>query len=377
MYCVGLPHAELGRRVGKTPDDAALKLPPHPCFPRAPSRPWFQLHTMKNVRFRLLGLLTVCVLWAVGCTAPDSNGQPSADPTRLQVATTVAPLADIIRNVTGDLADLQALVPPGVNSHTYEPTPSDARHLAAADLIFINGLQLEALILDLAEANVGEDVPIVALGDRVLDRSDWVFDFSFPESGGAPNPHIWLNPELVMACVEVIARELGQADPDQAEAYAANAEAYLDRLRQLDSALAEASATVPEARRQLLTYHDSWAYFGPRYGFTVTGAIQPADMAEPSAREVADLIRQVREANVPVIFGAAEFPSPVLEAIARETGATLEANLADDVLPGEPGDPEHSYIGMMLYNTRIIVAALGGDTAALDSVSLTRNQADG
>ncbi len=340
----------------------------------------FLPQTMKTVRCHLLGLLAVCCLGMVGCTDVDGNGQPQqqpTDPDRLQVVTTVAPLADIVGNVIGDLADLRALVPPGVNSHTYEPTPSDARHLAAADLIFINGLQLEALILDLAEANVADDVPIVALGDRVLDRSEWVFDFSFPESGGAPNPHIWLNPELVMACVEVIAEELGRADPVQAEAYAANAEVYLDRLRQLDSALAEASATVPESQRQLLTYHDSWAYFGPRYGFTVTGAIQPADMAEPSAREVANLIRQVREAEVPVIFGAAEFPSPVLEAIARETGARLEASLADDVLPGEPGDPEHSYIGMMLYNTRIIVAALGGNVQALDSVPLTQNQADG
>lgn len=335
---------------------------------------------METFRFRLLGLLTVCCLWMVGCTAIDGNGQPEqpeSDPDRLQVVTTVAPLADIVGNVIGDLADLQALVPPGVNSHTYEPTPSDARHLAAADLIFINGLRLEALILDLAEANVAEDVPIVALGDRVLDRSDWVFDFSFPESGGAPNPHIWLNPELVMACVEVIAQELGRADPVRAEAYAANAAAYLDRLQHLDRALSEASTTVPEAQRQLLTYHDSWAYFGPRYGFTVTGAIQPADMAEPSAREVADLIRQVREANVPVIFGAAEFPSPVLEAIARETGARLASSLADDVLPGEPGDPEHSYIGMMLYNTHIIVSALGGDVQALDSVPLAQGQADG
>ena len=342
--------------------------------------PQFLPPTMKIFRHRLLGLLTVCCLWMVGCTAVDGNGQPEppeSDPDRLQVVTTVAPLADIVGNVIGDLADLQALVPPGVNSHTYEPTPSDARHLAAADLIFINGLQLEALILDLAEANVAEGVPIVALGDRVLDRSDWVFDFSFPESGGAPNPHIWLNPELVMACVEVIAQELGRADPARAETYAANAAAYLDRLQQLDHALSEASATVPEARRQLLTYHDSWAYFGPRYGFTVTGAIQPADMAEPSAREVANLIRQVREADVPVIFGAAEFPSPVLEAIARETGARLEASLADDVLPGEPGDSEHSYIGMMLYNTRIIVSALGGDIQALDSVPLSQSQADG
>ena len=147
--------------------------------------PRFQPQPMATLRYRLFVLLAVCCLWTVGCTVPTGNEEaqpPQSDPARLQVVTTVAPLADIIRNVTGDLADLQALVPPGVNSHTYEPTPSDARHLAAADLIFINGLQLEALILDLAEANVAEGVPIVALGDRVLDRSEWVFDFSFPES---------------------------------------------------------------------------------------------------------------------------------------------------------------------------------------------------
>ena len=332
---------------------------------------------IRNHPLHLWILLTLVSAILAGCAIPTSDDQSNSqsfDSKRLQVVTTVAPIADIVRNVAGDLVDLRALVPPGVNSHTYEPTPSDARHLTAAELIFINGLQLEALILDLAKANVSADVPIIALGDRVLDREDWVFDFSFPESEGAPNPHIWLNPQLVIACVEVIELELGQADPANAENYATHAAAYIDQLIALDLAIAEAASTVPAGQRQLLTYHDSWAYFGPRYGFSVIGAIQPSDMAEPSPKEVAALIRQVQETDVQVIFGAAEFPSPVLEAIARETGVRLEANLADDVLPGEPGDPDHSYLGMMLHNTRVIVTSLGGDAKALASVSLVRKQ---
>src|SRR5690606_19443756 len=109
------------------------------------------------------------------------------------------------------------------------------------------------------------------------------------------------------------------------------------------------------------TYHDSWAYFAPTYGMTVIGAIQPSDFSEPSAREVAGLIDQIREEQVPAIFGSEVFPSPVLEQIARETGATYYDDLRDDEPPGEPGSPEHTFIGMMIRNLEIMAEALGGD----------------
>ena len=127
-------------------------------------------------------------------------------------------------------------------------------------------------------------------------------------------------------------------------------------------------ATVPPENRRLLTYHDSWPYFAKRYGFTVIGAVQPSSFSEPSPREVARLIDQLRRARVPAVFGSEVFPSPVLAQIAREAGTVFIDTLRDDDLPGEPGDPVHSYTGMMLENIRTIVTALGGSVDALKTV---------
>jgi ABC-type Zn uptake system ZnuABC Zn-binding protein ZnuA len=141
------------------------------------------------------------------------------------------------------------------------------------------------------------------------------------------------------------------------------------QLQDLDRAFKTALATIPEANRKLVVYHDSWSYFGRRYGIPVVGAIQPTDFSEPSAVELRSTIEEVRAAGVPAFFGSEVFPSDVLEVIESESGARYVADLSDDRFPGEPGTPEHSYVGMMLANVRSMVTALGGDPAALDSVS--------
>src|SRR5204863_4772379 len=133
-------------------------------------------------------------------------------------------------------------------------------------------------------------------------------------------------------------------------------------------AIRTAVDTIPPRNRVLLTYHDSFAYFANRYGMRVIGAIQPSDFAEPSAREVAALIDQIKREKVPAIFGSEVFPSPVLGQIARETGAKYESTLRDDDLPGNVGDPQHSYVGLMVYDVRTMVKDLGGDPAALNRV---------
>lgn len=309
-------------------------------------------------------LLLACSLWLGGCALP-----PAPTASEFRVVTTVAPLTNIIYNISGDAVELVGLVPPGVNSHTFEPTPSDAQTLAEADIIFLNGLELEVLVMDLVKANAGPDVSVVSLGDRILDESEWVFDFSYPASEGLPNPHLWMNPQLTSQYVEIIRDELVAAIPEQAETFQANAAAYLARLDELDKAIATAINTIPADQRKLLTYHDSWAYFAPRYGMTLIGAVQASHMKEPTVREITALVEQIRAEKVAVIFGASEFPTPVLETIARETGITLNDDLADDVLPGAPDSPEHSYVGMLLRNVRIITEALGGDATALDAIS--------
>ena len=140
-----------------------------------------------------------------------------------------------------------------------------------------------------------------------------------------------------------------------------------ERVDELDHAVRTASESLAPADRVLLTYHDAYAYFAENYGFEVIGAIQPADFSDPSPREVADLIDQVRTENVPAIFGSEVFPSPVLDQIAAETGGTYVDTLRDDDLPGEPGDADHSWVGLMRSNYITMTEALGGDATALET----------
>jgi ABC-type Zn uptake system ZnuABC Zn-binding protein ZnuA len=315
-------------------------------------------------RIRVLCVLCLLATLVAGCASVPS----SAAGGKLRVVSTVAPLVNIIYNVGGDRIALQGLIPEGVDSHTFEPAPSDAQKLASADVLFLNGLHLEEPTRKLASANLKAGAQIVELGPQTIQPADYVYDFSFPKDAGDPNPHLWLNPIYALRYAEIVRDTLVQRDPANAGYYRANYDAFQVRLGALDTAIRTATATIPEQNRKLLTYHDSFAYFAPRYGLSVIGAIQPSDFAEPSPREVAGLIQQVRDAGVPAIFGSEVFPSEVLAQIGRETGARYVDTLRDDVLPGKPGTPEHSYLSMMVADVRTMTEALGGDAAALAGV---------
>jgi ABC-type Zn uptake system ZnuABC Zn-binding protein ZnuA len=305
------------------------------------------------------------------CTGDDDAGAPTAPASsdeRLKIITTVAPITSLVENIVGPLADVEGIVPEGVSSHEYEPPPSIAALLAEADVIFVNGLALEEPTFELAEANKGEGVEVVRLGDGAITEADWRFDFSFPESEGNPNPHLWPNVQHTQRYAEIIRDTLVDLDPANAAAYDANYAELDARLDQLHEAMLVAAATVPEANRKLVTYHDSWAYWAPVYGFSVIGAVQPSDFAEPSARDIAGIIDQIRDEGVPAIFGSEVYPSPILEQIAGETGADFIDDLRDDDLPGDPGGDRHTYIGLMVQNMEIMLPALGGDASAMADV---------
>jgi ABC-type Zn uptake system ZnuABC Zn-binding protein ZnuA len=325
-------------------------------------------------RRRIAVLLAAALLAACGGTdgAGSATTGTEAGTDGPHVVSTVAPVTDLVRHVMGDRGRLDGLVPDGADSHTFEPSPGDAQVLADADIFIANGLFLEEPSLQLAEANLPEGAPIVTLADNTISESEWAFDFSFPEDEGVPNPHLWLNVGYAMDFVRQAADALSEVDPDGAATYEANAEAYLAELGALDDAIRETIASIPESNRKLVTYHDSWPYFGERYDIAVVGAIQPSDFSEPSAAEVRTIIDQVREEDVPAVFGSEVFPSDVLRTIADETGATYVEELSDDELPGAPGDPEHSYIGMMVVNVATMADNLGGDASPLDSVDPTR-----
>lgn len=311
---------------------------------------------------RAAAALAVALL-VVACGS--SNGGGDA---RIHAVATVSPITNIVANIGGDAVRVTGIVPEGVNSHTFEPRPSDARLIAEADVIFMNGLNLEVPTEELARGNAGDDVEIVKLADEILDEDEWIFDFSFPRAGGDPNPHVWTNPPYALAMADVIRDRLSVLSPGDAAAFDRNFDAFEQRIDALDAAIRTATETVPAAQRKLLTYHDSFPYFAREYGWEIIGAIQPSDFSEPSPREVQRLIDQVRSEGVPAIFGSEVFPSPVLQRIADESGARFVAELRDDDLPGEVGDAEHSFLGLLVFDFRTIVEALGGDPSAFDDV---------
>jgi ABC-type Zn uptake system ZnuABC Zn-binding protein ZnuA len=290
----------------------------------------------------------------------------------LRIATTVAPITSIVANVAGgSTAVITGVVPEGTNSHTFEPAPSDAAVLSNADVVFLNGLVLEEPTKDLAMANLAVGATVCELGTRILPRDQWIFDFSFPEEGGKPNPHLWTNPPMALQYAEVVRDHLVRRDPAHAELYRTNFDAFALKVAALDEAVATATATLPAERRLLLTYHDAYAYFADRYGWTVIGAIEPSSFDEPSARDVAAIIDQVKEAGVPAIFGSEVFPSPVLAQIGAEAGVRYVDVLRDDDLLGAPGDAEHSWLALMRFNFVTMVEALGGDASALKALDVS------
>jgi ABC-type Zn uptake system ZnuABC Zn-binding protein ZnuA len=296
-----------------------------------------------------------------------SCGADAADPDagQMRVVTTVAPLTSIAANIGGDQVAIEGIVPEGTNSHTFEPPPQVAAALSEADVVFVNGLQLEEPTKALAESNMKNDAILVEVGDEVLPREDWIFDFSFPESDGKPNPHLWTDPGYAIKYAEVIARTFSEQDPANAGYYEQNLAAFTKKANALSRALVADQKTVPAGNLKLLTYHDAYAYFAKTYGWDVIGAVQPKNFEDPTPQEVAAIIDQVESENVPTIFGSEVFPSPILEQIANETGAEYYDDLRDDDLPGAPGEAEHSWLGLMRFDYVTMVEALGGDASAL------------
>ena len=297
--------------------------------------------------------------------------QPIAAGQRLKIATTVAPITSIVANIAGNLADVEGIVPEGTNSHTFEPRPSVAKVLSEANLVIVNGLKLEEPTKDLATANASPGSAVIEVGTRTISPDQELYDFSFPKEGGKPNPHLWTDPPLAACYARISADAMKVADPTNANAYEANATAFIDKIHALDTAFRTASDTVKPQNRQLLTYHDAYAYFAQTYNWKIIGAIQVTDFEEPTPREVADLIAQIKKVGVPAIFGSEVFPSPVLEQIGKEAGVNYVDTLRDDDLPGAPGDKNHSYLGLMKFDFSTMVKALGGDPASIDALDVT------
>lgn len=344
----------------------------------------------------LLALLLVLTACAVPSDAPEeaapsptpaSSPSPTLSPEPvLRVMVTVETLADLVAQVGGDRVEVSAVVPSGADAHTYEPRPRDVVGLTEVDVFFAVGLDLNPAVVALAEQSVPDHAPVVRLGE-LLSTDQLIFDHVHDHSHdhghdhdhshdhdhghvqgsqAGPNPHVWTSLRNAIDLVDHIATVLADVDHQGADYYRQRAADYQRELQELHTAIAAAADTIPAGSRTLVTYHDAWSYFARDYGLKMVTAVQPSDYAEPSAGDVRAVIDLIREHDVPAIFGSEEFPAGVLETIAAETGATYVGDLADDVLPGEPGSPGHTYLELMRRNAHRIVSALGGDASGLE-----------
>ncbi len=318
----------------------------------------------------VLASVSAAALVLSGCGGSDDSS-PESGGDAILVATTVSPITSIVSRVGGDCVDVRGIVPEGTNSHTFEPAPSVAALLSDADVVFINGLKLEDPTLAMAEANMADGAELVELGTVALPEEDYIFDFSFPEEDGKPNPHLWTDPTYAIVYADIVREVLSERDPECADQMQENFEAFAAQAEELAEAVRLDQQTVPAGGLKLVTYHDAYAYFAENFGWQVVGAVQPSDFADPTPSEVVTLIEQIRAEGVPTIFGSEVFPSNVLEEVGNETGVRYEQSLRDDDLPGAPGEENHSWLGLMQYNFATMIEGLGGDAPNVRAVDIT------
>jgi zinc/manganese transport system substrate-binding protein len=283
------------------------------------------------------------------------GARPVEAQARLPVIATFSVLGDIVQNVGGDRIELRTLVGPNGDTHSFEATPADARALAGAAVVFEIGLNFETWLPNLYRASRSQAHRVVVSEGMSLLRSD--------ESGhrhGEWDPHVWHDVSKAIEITEAVRAGLSAADPANAGVYGANAAAYAASLRGLDAWILEyvSGYTTPE-RRTLVTVHNSFNYFGARYGFTMlaTALGSISTEAEPSARQIAMVVEQIRYHGVRAIFPENIGRQRLMQQIAGESGARLAPPLYSDAL-GPPGSPGATYYGMIVANVSTIVQAL-------------------
>lgn len=294
-------------------------------------------------------IITIVLALALSsCTAqPASPAGSSALP---DILTTSTILADIARKVAGDRLVIESLLPAGADPHSYQPTPQDTAKISATKVLIVNGAEYEHFLEPLLE-NAG--------GQRVLIEASTGLCLRTGAAGEHTiDPHLWLDPNNVIAYTENIRDGLTEFDPRGAETYRSSADTYIEQLRELDAWIEGLIAQIPPQRRVLVTNHEAFGYFAERYGFTVIGAIVESfsSDASPSAQQIAGLIDQIRQSGAPAIFLDASDSPALAQQIAAETGVQVVTDLHLESLT--EGAPAGTYIDMIRYNVTRIIQAL-------------------
>jgi manganese/iron transport system substrate-binding protein len=299
---------------------------------------------------RLGRTITICLAAAMllsGCAGPSVTGGSNG---KLIVVTTTTVFADLVSNVGGDLVSVTSLVPKNADVHTFEPRPADVRTVTGAKLLIMNGLGLDDWLSKTITNAAASGTPLLQLG---VDLPGVTL---LPgETSATENPHLWMDVKYAELYVDRIAQALGSADPSHAATYLTQAAAYKQQLETLDGWVRSQIATIPEANRKLVTFHDAFPYYAREYGITIVGVAVEAPGQDPSAGYTAQLITAIKSAGVKAIFSEAQFPAKLVDELASEANCKVVANLYDDAL-GDP--PIDSYDAVIRWDTSQLVQAL-------------------
>jgi ABC-type Zn uptake system ZnuABC Zn-binding protein ZnuA len=286
--------------------------------------------------FRTLvaGVLAASLVAACGPTAVP--GGPK------QVLATTTLFADMAANVGGDRVKAESIVPAGSHVEEFEPKPEDSRKVATADLIIKNGLDLDDPWADPLLKDKKASATVITLTEGLQPIED--------------NPHMWFDVQLARKYVEKIRDALITLDAAGRDYYTTRAKAYDDELVKLDSDVKAQIATIPQARRKLVTSHDAFPYYAKAYGLEVVGFVQPQPGTDPSPAELAELVKTVKEAGAPAIFSEVGVSPSLAQTLAREAGISkVVTDLPTDSVVAPPGD---TYIGVVRVVTQKITDAL-------------------
>jgi ABC-type Zn uptake system ZnuABC Zn-binding protein ZnuA len=303
---------------------------------------------------RLVATLVALLVVSAACGSTSSS--PSTSTSGYRVVATTSVFADLARLALGDTVQIDSIVPAGIDVHTFEPAPSDAAKIAAADLILMNGLGLDDWAGSLIEAAQKSDADTLRLGEG-LDVSDAWDYIASPEADvqHAYDPHVWLDPIGASLYVHRIAERVAQERPELSSAIKAASTEGLESIKALDVEVRAIFAAIPAANRKIVTFHDAFGYYARAYNITIVGVAIASPGQDPSAREIAALIDAIRASGVTTVFSEMQFPSKVLTSIAAETGATVLADLYSDALGVTPED---TYLGAMRANATAIAASM-------------------
>jgi ABC-type metal ion transport system, periplasmic component/surface adhesin len=317
-------------------------------------------------------LLSMMVLLAA--CAPSGRAPSAASGARpLAVVATTSIVGDVVRQIGGEGVQVTVLLPVGADPHTFEPSPQDVARVAEADVVFAVGAGLEVFLEPLLKnaggkalhVELAEGIPLRPFEAIAVHREEGEeseHGHEHEDHGhkheGPWDPHVWLDPLNVITWTHTIEATLSRLDPERADRYRRNAEAYRAQLRELDAWIREQVAQIPPENRKLVTEHQVFGYFAHRYGFEQVGTIVPGvtTIVQPSPQELAALEEAIRALGVKAIFVSSTVDPALARRVAEDTGTRLVQLYVDSL--GEPGSEADSYIGMMRVNVRRIVEAL-------------------